>query len=113
MADDRRFLSHACLEPKVERDQDGLHLMILTEVKPLWGSPFRRPLGWRLSVTPSVSPIYFKWKKDRGGKKRGRERSIASMLLLRVRENMYNSSSSAVWGLGCIGVRHTAFIDDA
>ena len=36
------------------------------------------------------------------------------MLLLRVRENMYNSSSnSAVWGLGCIGVRHTAFIDDA
>ena len=22
-------------------------------------------------------------------------------------------SSSAVWGLGCIGVRHTAFIDDA
>ena len=36
------------------------------------------------------------------------------MLLLRVRENMYNSiSSSAVWGLGCIGVLHTAFIDDA
>ena len=27
--DDRRFLSHACLEPKVERDQDGLHLIIL------------------------------------------------------------------------------------
>ena len=25
---DRRFLSHACLEPKVERDQDGLHLII-------------------------------------------------------------------------------------
>ena len=36
------------------------------------------------------------------------------MLLLRVRENMYNSSSSSpVWGIGCIGVRHTAFIDDA
>ena len=36
------------------------------------------------------------------------------MLLLRVRENIYNSSSSsAVWDLGCIGVRHTAFIDDA
>ena len=48
------------------------------------------------------------------GKNRGRERSAASMLLLRVRENMYNSSrSSAVWGLGCIGVCHTAFIDDA
>ena len=45
---------------------------------------------------------------------RGRERSAASMLPLRVRENMYNSSSSsAVRGLGCIGVRHTAFIDDA
>ena len=35
------------------------------------------------------------------------------MLLLRVRENMYNSSSSAVWGLRCVCVRHTAFIDDA
>ena len=35
------------------------------------------------------------------------------MLLLRERENMYSSSSKAVWGLGCIGVRHTAFIDDA
>ena len=43
------------------------------------------------------------------------ERSVASMLLLRVRENMYKSSSnSAVWGLGCIiDVRHTAFVDDA
>ena len=42
-----------------------------------------------------------------------RERSAASMLLLRMRENMYNSSSSsAVWGLGCIGVRNKAFIDD-
>ena len=28
VTDDRRFLSHACLEPKVERDQDGLHLII-------------------------------------------------------------------------------------
>ena len=25
VTDDRRFLSYACLEPKVERDQDGLH----------------------------------------------------------------------------------------
>ena len=33
--------------------------------------------------------------------------------MLRVRENLYNSSSSAVWGLRYIGVRHTAFIDDA
>ena len=28
VTDDRRFLSHACLEPKVETDQDGLHLII-------------------------------------------------------------------------------------
>ena len=28
VTDDRRFLSHACLEPKVEKDQDGLHLII-------------------------------------------------------------------------------------
>ena len=27
VTDDRRFLSQACLEPKVERDQDGLHLI--------------------------------------------------------------------------------------
>ena len=27
VTDERRFLSHACLEPKVERDQDGLHLI--------------------------------------------------------------------------------------
>ena len=27
VTDDRRFLSHACLEPKVQRDQDGLHLI--------------------------------------------------------------------------------------
>ena len=48
------------------------------------------------------------------GKIEGDKVSAASMLLLRVRENMYNSSSSsAVWGLGCIGVRYTAFIDDA
>ena len=28
VTDDRRFLSHACLEPKVDGDQDGLHLII-------------------------------------------------------------------------------------
>ena len=40
VTDDRRFLSHACLEPKVERDQDGLHLII----------PYRKknPSGARL-----------------------------------------------------------------
>ena len=54
----------------------------------------------------------FSGKKAEVGKIEG-ERSAASMLLLRVQENMYNSSNSAVWGLGCIGVRHTAFIDDA
>ena len=49
MTDDRRFLSHAYLEPKVERDQDGLHLII----------PYRNKTSLGLSVTPSVSPIYF------------------------------------------------------
>ena len=28
VTDGRRFLSHACLEPKAERDRDGLHLII-------------------------------------------------------------------------------------
>ena len=63
-----------------------------------------------------LSQLYliFLVEKYGGGKNRGRERSAASMLLLRVRENMYDSSSSStVWGLGCIGLRHTAFIDDA
>ena len=27
VSDDLRFLSHACLEPKVERHQNGLHLI--------------------------------------------------------------------------------------
>ena len=106
MTDDRRFLSHACLEPKVERDQDGLHL--ITEIKPLWGSSFRRPLGWTLSNPFSFANLLL----TEVGKIEG-ERSAASMLLLRVREDMYNSSSSAVWGLRCVCVRHTAFIDVA
>ena len=113
MTDDRRFLSHACLEPKVERDQDGPHPII----------PFRNKTSLGLVFSPTVrldsqSLVQFRQfifsGKKTGGKNRGRERSAASMLLLRVRENMYNSSSSsAVWGLGCLGVRHTAFIDNA
>ena len=38
VTDDRRFLSHACLEPKVERDQDGLHLIIPYRIKNLSGA---------------------------------------------------------------------------
>ena len=42
-------------------------------------------------------------KKQRWGKNSGIERSAASMLLLCVRENMYDSSrSTAVWGLRCV-----------
>ena len=84
MTDDRRFLSHVCLEPKVERDQDGLHLIIPYRNKTSLGLVFRRPLGWTLSNPFSFANL----KKDRGGKNRGSERSAASMLLLRVRENM-------------------------
>ena len=110
MTDDRRFLSHACLEPKVERDQDGLHLII----------PYRNKTSLGLVFSPtarldSQQPLQFRQFTffDRGGKNRERERSTASMLLLRVRENMYNSSSSAVGSRLYIGVRHTASIDDA
>ena len=42
--DDRRFLSHACLEPKVERDQDGLHLII----------PYQNKTSLRLVFSPTV-----------------------------------------------------------
>ena len=44
LTDDRRFLSHACLEPKVERDQDGLHLII----------PYRNKTSLRLVFSPTV-----------------------------------------------------------
>ena len=44
MTDDRRFLSHACLEPKVERDQDGLHLII----------PYRNKTSLGLVFSPTV-----------------------------------------------------------
>ena len=44
MTDDRRFLSHACLEPKVERDQDGLHLII----------PYRNKTPLRLVFSPTA-----------------------------------------------------------
>ena len=37
---DRRFLSHACLEPKGERDQDGLHLIIPYQNKTSLGLVF-------------------------------------------------------------------------
>ena len=44
VTDDRRFLSHACLEPKVERDQDGLHLII----------PYRNKIFLGLVFSPTV-----------------------------------------------------------
>ena len=44
MTDDRRFLSHACLEPKVERDKDGLHLII----------PYRNKTSLGLVFSPTV-----------------------------------------------------------
>ena len=65
VTDDRRFLSHTCLEPKVERDQDGLHLIYLTEIKPLWGSSFCRPLGWTLSNPFSFANLFLVEKRQR------------------------------------------------
>ena len=44
MTDDRPFLSHACLEPKVERDQDGLHLVI----------PYRNKTSLGLVFSPTA-----------------------------------------------------------
>ena len=103
MTDDRRFLSHACLEPKVERDQDGLHLTIPYRNKTSLGLVVSPTRGWTLSNPFSFANLHL----TDVGKIEG------ELLLLRVRENMYNSSSSAVWGLRCVCVRHTAFIDDA
>ena len=55
MTDDRRFLSHVCLEPKVERDQDGLHLII----------PYRNKTSLGLVFSPTIrldsqSPLQFR-----------------------------------------------------
>ena len=44
VTDDRRFLSHACLEPKVERDQHGLHLII----------PYRNKTSQGLVFSPTA-----------------------------------------------------------
>ena len=41
--------THVCLEPEVERDQDGLHLIIPYRNKTSQGLVLRRPLGWTLS----------------------------------------------------------------
>ena len=110
MTDDRRFLSHACLELKVE---DGLHLIIPYRNKTSLGLVFSTTVMLDSQYPLQFRQFIFSGKNTELGKIEG-ERSAASMLLLRVREKMYNSSSSsAVWGLGCIGVRHTAFIDDA
>ena len=45
--DDRRFLSHACLEPKVERDRDGLHLII----------PYRNKISLWLVFSPTATRL--------------------------------------------------------
>ena len=61
MTDDRRFLSQACLEPKVERDQDGLHLI----------TPYRNKtsLGFVFSLTVRLdSQSLFSGKKTEVGK---------------------------------------------
>ena len=44
VTDDRRFLSHACLEPKVERDQDDPNLII----------PYRNKTSLGLVFSPTV-----------------------------------------------------------
>ena len=44
LTDDRRLLSHACMEPNVKRDQDGLHLII----------PYRNKTSLGLVFSPTV-----------------------------------------------------------
>ena len=95
MTDDRRFLSHACLEPKVGRDQDGLHLIALI--------PYRNKtsLGLVFSPTVRMDSQLFLVEKRQVGKREGEG-------------EVQQACCCCVWGLGCIiGVRHTAFIDDA
>ena len=106
MTDDRRFLSHACLELKVERDQDGLHLIVPYRNKTSLGLVFSPTAGWTLSNPFSFAKLLL----TDVGKIEG-EKEVQQACCCCVCEN--SSSSSAVWGLRCVCVRHAAFIDDA
>ena len=76
MTDDRRFLSHACLEPKVDRDQDGLHLIIPYRNKTSLGLVFSPTVGWTLSNPFSFANLFLVEKIQRWEKLREREKCI-------------------------------------
>ena len=94
MTDDRRFLSHACLEPKVERDQDGLHLII----------PYRNKTSLGLVFLPTVrldsqKPLQFRQfifsgKKTEVGKIEG-EREVQQACCCCVCEKIFTTVAAA------------------
>ena len=94
MADDRRFLSQAYLEPKVERDQDSLHPII----------PYRNKTSLVLVFSPTVrldsqEPLqfrhfFFSGKKTEVGKIEG-EREVQQACCCCVREKICTTVAAA------------------
>ena len=75
MTDDRRFLSHACLEPKVERDQDGLHLITTYRDKTSLGLVFSPTVRLGSEQPLQFRQFIFSGKKTEVGKIEG-EREV-------------------------------------
>ena len=71
MTDDRRFLSHACLETKVERDQDGLHLIIPCRNKTSLGLVFSPTVRLDSQQPLQFHQFIFSGKKTEVGKIEG------------------------------------------
>ena len=100
VTDDRRFLSHACLEPKVERDPDGLHLIIPYRNKA--PASFRRPLGWTLSNPFSFVNLFlvvFSGKNTEVGKIEG-EREVQQACCCCVCEKICTTTVAAAAQFG-------------
>ena len=98
VTDDRRFLSHACLEPKVERDQDGLHLIIPYRNKTSLGLVF-----WPTDRLDSQQPLQFRQyifsrNKTEVGKIEG-EREVQQACCCCVCEKICTTVAAAQFGV--------------
>ena len=85
----------------------------LTEIKPLWGSSFRRPLGWTLSNPFSFANLFLVEKRQ-SGKKEG-EREVQQACCCCMSERICTTVTAAQFGVYAVYVCATQkqFIDDA
>ena len=94
MTDDRRFLSHACLEPKVERDQDGLHLIIPCRNKTSLGLVFSPTVRLDSQQPLQFRQFIFSAKNTEVGKIEG-EREVQQACCCCVCENICTTVAAA------------------